>query len=163
MPTDYLLVIDGIKGESKDSKHPGAIEIGSFSWGATNPGSFATTGGGGTGKVQFDDIHLTGQVNNASPLLARACASGQHFDFDKAQLFVRKQGGNQQDYYVITLEDFIVSSYQSGGSEGSNALPTDQFSLNFATIKFEYKAQKDDGSLHAPVTVGYDLRQAKKL
>jgi len=38
MATDYLLELDGIKGESKDSKHPNTIEIESFSWGAkTNP------------------------------------------------------------------------------------------------------------------------------
>jgi len=34
---------------------------------------------------------------------------------------VRKSGGGQQEYYKITLEDVIVTSYQSGGSEGSNA------------------------------------------
>jgi type VI protein secretion system component Hcp len=32
---DYFLKIDGIKGESQDSKHGGEIEIQSFSWGAT--------------------------------------------------------------------------------------------------------------------------------
>lgn len=33
MPKDYFLVIEGIKGESKDGKHPDSIEIESFSWG----------------------------------------------------------------------------------------------------------------------------------
>jgi type VI secretion system secreted protein Hcp len=161
VPTDYLLVIDGIKGESQDAAHPGAIEIASFSWGMTNPGSYAGVGGSGAGRVEFHDLHFASQTNRASPLIALACAKGQHID--KAQLFVRKQGGSQQDYYVITLSDLIVSSFQSGGLEDASALPTDQFSLNFAAIKFEYKAQKDDGSLGPPVTVGWDLRQAKKL
>ena len=34
---------------------------------------------------------------------------------------VRKAGGNQQEYYEIKLEDVLISGYQSGGSEGSNA------------------------------------------
>jgi type VI secretion system secreted protein Hcp len=161
MASDYLLEIDGIKGESNDSKHKGTIEIESFSWGATNTGSHASGGGGGAGKVAFQDVHFTTRVNKSSPLLMLACATGQHIK--KAVLFVRKAGGDQQDYYVITMTDLLVSSYQSGGSEGSNALPVDQFALNFTTVKFEYKPQKPDGSLDAAVTAGYNLKENKKL
>jgi type VI secretion system secreted protein Hcp len=35
---DYFLKIDGIEGESNDSKHKAEIEIGSFSFGATQKG-----------------------------------------------------------------------------------------------------------------------------
>jgi type VI secretion system secreted protein Hcp len=160
MASDYLLEIEGIKGESKDSKHPNTIEVESFSLGNTNDGSAAHGSGAGAGKVHFQDAHFTSQVNKASNELLLACATGKHIK--KAQLFVRKQGENQQDYYVVTMEDFIVSSYQVGGSNGSHHLPTDQFALNFAKIKIEYKPQKDDGSLEAPVTAGWDLKQNKK-
>ena len=44
--SDYLLEIDGIKGESKDTAHRGTIEIYSFSWGVSNSGSAASSGGG---------------------------------------------------------------------------------------------------------------------
>jgi type VI secretion system secreted protein Hcp len=159
MPKDYFLVLDGIKGESKDSKHPDSIEIDSFSWGESNAGSFGVGGGGGAGKVSFQDLHFTSRVNKSSPELARACATGQHIK--KAQLYVRKQGDGQQDYYIIQLEDLLVSSYQSGGSEGSDAMPVDQFALNFATIQFEYKQQKDDGALHPPVTFKWYLKENK--
>jgi type VI secretion system secreted protein Hcp len=161
MASDYLLEIEGIKGESNDSKHKGTIEIDSFSWGETNSGAHATGGGGGAGKVHFQDIHFTTGVNKSSPLLMLACATGQHIK--KAQLFVRKQGGDQQEYYTITMEDLLVSSYQSGGHGSSNSVPTDQFSLNFSKIKFEYKPQKPDGSLDSAVSAGYDLKQNKKL
>jgi len=161
MPSDYLLEIDGIKGESSDSKHPGTIEVESFSWGETNSGAHSTGGGGGAGKVHFQDLHFTTSVNKSSPLLALACATGQHIK--KAVLFVRKQGGDQQEYYTITMSDLLVSSYQSGGHGSGNSVPTDQCSLNFTTIKFEYKPQKPDGSLDSAVTAGYDLKQNKKL
>lgn len=152
MASDYLLEIDGIKGESSDKKHPGTIEIESFSWGVSNAGSSAGGGGGGAGKACFQDLHFTTRVNKASPLLALHCANGQHIK--KAVLFVRKQGKEQLDYYKITMEELLVSSYQSGGSEGSNALPVDQFSLNFTKVKFEYAPQKADGTLesHVPMT-----------
>ena len=159
MASDYLLEIDGIKGESQDAKHKETIEVSSFSWGVTNPGSFASGGGGGAGKSNFQDLHFTGSVNKSSPLLAKACATGQHIK--KANLFVRKAGTEQQDYYVIKLEDVLISSYQSGGSEGSQALPTDQFSLNFAKIEYDYSPQKPDGSIDAPVIFKYDLKANK--
>src|SRR5262249_20076416 len=76
---DHLLVIDGIKGESNDSKHPGAIAVHDFSWGNVNCGSAATGGGAGAGKVQFKDIKFHARSNIASPLLALCCASGKHF------------------------------------------------------------------------------------
>lgn len=156
MASDYLLELDGVKGESQDKKHAGTIEIESFSWGATNSGAHAGGTGGGAGKVSFQDIHFTTRVNKASPLLAMRCASGEHIK--KATLFVRKQGKDQQDYYKVTMEDLIVSSYQSGGSEGSNALPVDQFSLNFTKVKFEYAPQKADGSLEAYVPMTWNVK-----
>jgi len=159
--SDYLLKLDGIKGESTDAKHKDEIEIESFSWGATQLGTFATGGGGGAGKVSFQDIHFTTRASVASPNLMVACATGQHIK--EATLTVRKAGKEAQEYYLVKLSEALVSSYQSGGSEGSNALPVDQFSLNFAKIEFEYKAQKPDGTLGASVKGGYDLKANKKV
>ncbi len=160
MASDFLLEIDGIKGESKDKKHKETIEIESFSWGASNSGTHGSGGGGGAGKASFQDLHFTAGVSKASAVLLQSCAEGKHIK--KAALFVRKQGGSQQDFYVVSLEDLLVSSYQSGGSEGSGAPPTDQFSLNFSKIKFEYKPQKEDGSLDAPSTATWDLKANHK-
>ena len=160
MASDYLLKLEGIKGESLDAKHKDEIEIESFSWGATQPAAVAS-GGGGAGKVSFQDIHFTARVNVASPNLMVACASGQHIK--EATLTVRKAGRDQLEYYIVKLSDILVSSYQTGGSEGANALPVDQFSLNFAQIEFEYKSQKPDGTLGATVKGGWDLKANKKV
>lgn len=157
--TDFFLKIEGVEGESTDAKHPGTIEIESFSWGVSNAGTTATTAGGaggGAGKVVFQDIHFTTRVNKASPILMFGCATGEHFK--KATLFVRKAGTEQQDYYKVTLEDCLVSSYQSGGSSGADALPIDQFSLNFFRITFSYTPQNADGSLGTPVERTYPPR-----
>jgi type VI secretion system secreted protein Hcp len=158
MASDYLLEIDGIKGESSDSKHKDAIEIESFSWGASNAGSSSSGSGGGAGKVSFQDLHFTTPVNKASPLLMLACATGEHKK--TATLHVRKQGGDQQEYYTVKMEDLLVSSYQSGGHSGA---PTDQFALNFTKITFEYKPQKADGSLDAAIHGGWDVKANKKV
>ncbi|WP_020475104.1 Hcp family type VI secretion system effector [Zavarzinella formosa] len=160
MASDFLLEIDGIKGESKDDKHKDTIEIASFSWGASNSGSQGSGGGGGTGKVSFNDLSLTGQVSKASPLLFLACANGQHIK--KATLYVRKSGGDAQDFYKISMEDLLVSSIQHSDSTGGG-IPQESFSLNFAKVKLEYFEQKPDGSLGGATTFGWDVKANKKV
>lgn len=161
MASDYLLEIDGIKGESEDEKHAGTIEIDSFSWGCSNSGASGVGGGGGAGKVSFQDMHFTTSTNASGPLLMLACASGQHIK--KATLFVRKQGGDQQEYYTIKLEDVVVTSYQSGGSSsGGDSVPTDQFSLGFTILKDSYKPQKNTGDLDAAVESGWNVKKNVK-
>ena len=59
------------------------------------------------------------------------------------------------------MTDVFVSSYQTGGSDGQ-LLPTEQISLNFAKIEFDYKEQKDDGSLGASVKAGWNVKENKK-
>ncbi|MBL8181465.1 MAG: type VI secretion system tube protein Hcp [Blastocatellia bacterium] len=158
---DYYLKIDGVDGESADHKHKGSIDIESFSWGASQGGSFSSGGGGGAGKVSMQDFHFVMKVNKASPKLMLACATGQHIK--KAVLIARKAGKDQQEYMKVTMSDILVSSFQTGGSEGSNTLPTDQISLNFAKIEFEYKEQKADGTLGGSIKAGYDVKANKAV
>ncbi len=156
----YYLKIDGIDGESSDSKHKNEIEIESFSWGETNSGSSSGGGGGGTGRVAMQDFHFTTRVNKASPKLFLACANGEHIK--KAVLTCTKAGKEQQDYLKWTFSDLIVSSYQIGGSSG-DIIPVDQISLNFTKIEVDYKEQKADGSLGAAVTSGWNVKENKKV
>jgi type VI secretion system secreted protein Hcp len=148
---DYLLEIDGIKGESSDDRHAQAIEIQSFSWGSTNSASWG--GGGGAGKVSFQDIHCTTKVSKAGPQLLLAGASTSHIP--RATLSVRKAGatGQYQEYYQIQLEDVLISSYsQHGNSSAGDIVPTDQFTLNFNKATISYTG------LDGTVTTGTAVR-----
>ena len=151
---DYFLKIDGIEGESLDSKHKGEIQLESFSWGEANQG-----GGRGGGKVQMQDLSFVMKINKASPQLLLACASGKHLK--QAVLTARKAGKTQQEFLVYKFTDVIVSSYQTGGSD--DVLPIDQISFNFSRIDVEYRAAKADGSLAAPVKAGWDLKTNKPV
>jgi type VI secretion system secreted protein Hcp len=148
-----FLELDGIPGESVDGQHPRTIEIQSWSWGASNS-STVGGGGGGTGKVSFQDISFTKRLDKASPILARACATGEHIK--SAKLFVRKSGDNATDYYTITLSDLLVTSVSMGGSDGGE-LPTESISLNFTKIEWAYVPMGADGTPQGPVRTGYDL------
>lgn len=156
---DYFLKIDGVKGESQDSKHKEEIELQSFSWGEAQTGTGGHGGGSGAGKVQMHDFAFTMKVNKASPDLFVKCADGEHVK--NAVLTCRKAGKEQQEYLKITFTDVLVSSYQTGGSAHSDVVPMDQVTLNFAKIEFEYHEQKPDGTLAGAIKKGYDLKQQK--
>ena len=161
MAADMFLKLDGIDGESTDDSHVKWIEVESFSWGVTQSGTLAFGGGGGAGKAQFQDFHFVTNTSKASPLLFKSCATGEHIK--EATLTVRKSGGDRpQDYLHIKMNDVLISSYQTGGSQGGGT-PTDQASLNFAKIEFSYQPQKPDGSLDSAVLAKWDLKLNKAL
>ncbi len=165
--SDYLLKLEGIKGESSDARYPGTIEVSSFSWGVSNPAS-TTAGGGGTGKASFQDFHFVCNNDKSSPLLMLACAQGNHIP--SATLYVRKPssdptgGEAPAEYMEITLTDILVSSFSSNAAPpatpgGPRPLPTESFSLNFS--KIEYQVKPADGS--AAVKTGWDVKANTKI
>jgi type VI secretion system secreted protein Hcp len=157
---DYFLKIDGVRGESSDDKHKGEIELVSWSWGISQTGSAVVAGGGGSGKAEFQDVLITMPVSRASPRLMQSCASGKHHK--TAVLTVRKAGKSQQEFLVVKLEDVLISGYQTGGSSGSDVI-LDQVALGFSTVRMEFRSQKPDGSLDAPIQAGWDIKNNKPL
>ena len=157
---DYFLKLDGISGESKDSKHKGEIEVLSFSFGETQNRPSGAGGGAGAGKVQMSDFSFTARTTKASPQLFLSCAQGKHIK--QATLTVRKAGGSQQEYLIIKLNDVLISAYALGSAEGESE-PHDAFSLNFVKLSYDYKPQKADGSLDAPVHAGWDVSKNVKI
>ncbi len=53
---------------------------------------------------------------------------------------------------TVTMSDVLVSSFQTGGSGAGDVLPTDQISLNFATIEVEYKEFDATGKLMGSIS-----------
>lgn len=158
--TDYFLKIVGVDAEATDDKHKGEIELESFSWGEVQPGTAGHGGGAGAAKVQKQDFAFMKKFDKSSPKLMIACATGEHFK--SAVLTVRKAGGDQHDYLKITMEDLLVSSYQTNGG-GGDAIPTESVTLNFSKLEMSYKEQKPDGSLGGEVKQKYDFSANKKV
>lgn len=162
MAVDLFLKIPEIPGESQKDGHKDEIDILSFSFGATQTGSFHNGGkGGGSGKADISDLSVMKYVDKASGVLYRYCASGKHIP--QVVLYAQKAGDGDKPltYYTITLDQALVSSVQNSGSSGGDSI-TESVSFNTAKLSFEYQAQGADGAKDGgPVKAYYDVQQNK--
>lgn len=145
MATDIFAKIGDIKGESLDIKHKDEIEVHSFSWGVANSGSPGSGSGSGTGRATFQDLVIVHGIDNASPALLKACATGRRLP--TATITHRKAGAGQQEFLIIKLTDVTIASVTHSGAEDEPYVET--VGLKFAKVDFHYKRQKPDGSLEA--------------
>ena len=159
MAASIFARIGTIKGESQDAKHKDEIEVLSWSWGVSQSGRMAPGGGGGAGKASFQDFNFTHHVDRASPLLMRACATGEHIK--EAAITVRKAGKGAQEYLVIKMTDVLVTSVSTSASAESDGT-VEGVALAFAKVDLEYKPQKPDGSLDVGIHFKYDLKANKE-
>jgi type VI secretion system secreted protein Hcp len=160
MAGDAFLKLDGVTGESNDSKHKGEIDVEVFSFGVVQTGTSAFGGGGGAGKAAFENFSVTKRADKSSPILMLKCATGEHIK--SAVLTVRKAGGQQVEYYKIKFTDLLVSSFHNSGS-GHDDIPMETLSLNYAKIEFEYAPQNADGTLAGPSKAGYNVKENVKV
>jgi|SRR5919201_3017650 type VI secretion system secreted protein Hcp len=158
MATDIFAKIGDIKGESLDAKHKDEVEVLSWSWGVSQTGSMAHGSGGGTGKANFTDLLINHYIDKASPVLMKACATGEHIK--EATITARKAGKGQQEYLIIKMNDIIITSVQPSGSGGEAAV--ESVTLQCSKVDMEYKPQKADGSLDAGLHFKYDMKLNKE-
>ncbi len=135
-----------IKGESRDKVQgpKNDIDVLAWSWGMSQSGSMHTGGGGGAGKANFQDLSFTKYVDSASQALMGALAKGSHTP--EVTLLVRKAGEGQHNYIVIVMKEVIVTSVSTGGSGGEDRL-TENVTLNFSEVSFDYFKQDAKGAV----------------
>jgi type VI secretion system secreted protein Hcp len=168
---DYFLKIDGIEGESSDSKHKGEIDVESFDWGESrrlhlDPGDARNT------QLEMTNFHFTTFASKASTKLMTACATVQKFE--KATFTLRKAGGDQQEYMKFIFYDVRIASYNISGpatetsrnekighEKRENSIPLENIVLNYGAIEVEYREQKSVGDLGGKNRFNYNLKRAQ--
>ncbi len=158
MPASIFAKIGTIKGESLDARHKDEVEVLAWSWGVSQSGTVPHGGGAGAGKASFHDLSFTHRLDKASPLLMKACATGEHIR--EATITVRKAGAGQQEYLVIKMTDVLVTGVSTSMSADGDAA-VESVELAFGKVDLEYKPQKPDGSLDVGIHFTYDLKANK--
>jgi type VI secretion system secreted protein Hcp len=165
MAVNCFLKIEGppLEGESSHAGHEGEIDVLSWSWGVTQSGTMHTGAGGGAGKANVQDLHITKHVDSASPNLLQWCCSGKQFE--KATLICRKASGTDGEhvpYLTVEMEKLIITSVQSGGSDGQDMF-SESLTLNFGQYKAKYTPQNDDGTAGSEIEAGWNIRANEAL
>lgn len=155
---DFYLKLDGVTGESKDSKHKNEIDIDSWQWGQSNAADAHERGGLGVGRVVVNDMQLASRISKASPVLMQDCANGAHHK--NAILYMRKAGKDAQEFSNFKMYDVFITSYSISGDNGAS-LPTEHFSLTFSKFECEYKVQSETGTLTDTIKKGWNIRENK--
>lgn len=159
MAIDMFLKVEGVTGESKDSNHTGWTDITSFSWGASQPGNMSVGGGGGAGKVNFNDLHVNALIDKSTTAILKHCASGKHLT--KVELSVCKAGGQQVEYSRITLEDVLVTSVQYTGADNGDTVGV-TYAFQAAKVKQQYWEQTTSGGKGAESSAGWNIKENKE-
>jgi type VI secretion system secreted protein Hcp len=159
MAVDMFMRVEGANGESKDSNHKDWTDIQSFGWGATQPGSMASGGGGGVGKASFNDLQVTALLDKAAPAVMKNCISGKHLN--KVEISVCKAGGSQIEYTRITLEEVMVTGVVYSADFDSDAVVA-RYSFQAAKVKQQYWEQTDKGGKGPETQVGWNIKENKE-
>jgi type VI secretion system secreted protein Hcp len=155
---DVFLDLTGIQGDSTDAKHKNQIDILTYTQSFKNAVSGSSGGGGGAGKVTCGDVTVTKNIDKSSPLLIQAVTTGKHIE--KAVLTFRQVGGQQLNYYVVTLQDVLITSITQA-DQNNPARIFEQVQLSAADFKFKFTPQLPNGSGGTPVSFEFNCASNK--
>lgn len=150
MPNIFLKFDPAIEGGSQDVKFAKQIEVQSFTWGVANPPSDGKTDPPAVQQA----ISLVSSVDRQSPKLFEACAKGS--PFVTAELSVVSDGAEALLFYKVIFSDVVITSYQAAGTDGLTGL-SESYSLFFRKLENQFRAQRPDGSLDAPIVGTFDF------
>jgi len=149
---NVVLQIDDVPGSSQLEGYNGAIDVLSFSWGASNAVG-ATPGGSRASRPEFSEITFMKTMDSASPVLLQALTTGRIFAKATVTLLI-SAGDSQQAYSTIVLRDVVVTSQQLSGSSEN---PTESVSLKFGAVEWRVCSQDETGALTDCQTVTWDV------
>jgi len=158
--TAAYVKFEGVAGEAQDKNHRDWINLLSFSQGQSAPSALAVGGGGRAGRVVFDDLVLTKELDKSSPKLAEAVCTGENFP--TVTIHVTGALFGPQIYYACELKNVSVTSYRIV-SPGTGTFPTEELSLNFTEIKVSYTPYDETGREQSNVDYGWNLEEARRL
>jgi len=145
---DVYLKIEGVDGETTDSKHSKWIEVQSFAHGGTGPAA-------ATSKPGFSDLCFTKFTDKSSPVLDQSCAQGR--SFASATLELITSDANRVRFNQIILSNVLVSSASVVASADVSEKPLESVCLNFSKISWTYTEFDATGAPVGDIRAWWDI------
>jgi type VI secretion system secreted protein Hcp len=140
--SDFLLEIEGIKGESTSVVRPGTTELLSWSWGLSTT-NLAVGAGSAAPKVVLQDFNWVQAVDATAPRLLNwaTTQTGTARDLKLYSLRTDASSGTAYSFFEIAFPDTLISSLQLGaGGTGSDLVMQLSASVPSATMLYRRSA-----------------------
>jgi type VI secretion system secreted protein Hcp len=153
---------DGVEGECKDKDHKGWTDLASFSQAVSKPGGGATGATRRRGDTIMDDIHSNKELDKSSPKIAEAVCQGKVFPKVEIHLTASYTDAGRVTYYAYELKNVAVTNYSISGYGQSEAVPSEDFSLNFEEIKVTYTENDSKGKKKGNIEYSWKVEEGEK-
>jgi type VI secretion system secreted protein Hcp len=162
--SNLFLKLDGIEGQSSVEGFAKEIEVYSFSQGISQQVTAGPSNAVRTeGRPHHQDFTIVKKLDEASPKLMEFCNAGEDV---KTATFTFAQADGQTKklapLWIVTMTKALITNVSQSGSSGGG-IPMETLSLNYATIKWEFKAQNEDAEKKGTAATGWDLAANKPL
>jgi type VI secretion system secreted protein Hcp len=150
------LKVDGIDGESKDSKHTNWIDV--LAWGFNIDQASSASFGSGvtTGKANVSGMWVDHYVDKATATLWQKSLEGK--SIGKVQLHCCRISGDMGTYLDVTFENVVVTQITVQGATNSPRV-VERATFTGTKMKAESKAQDEKGSLVAGGNMTWDIKK----
>jgi type VI secretion system secreted protein Hcp len=154
--SDIFLSLQGrrvgkIKGESTVADHEDDIVVQSWRWQAN--GAAAINSVQATARRSYSGLTVVKGIDSATTALLSALVTND--EIKEAVLTVRKAGGEQAEFFVMTLNGGRISSVEHAVTAGG--VTQEVVTINFTKVKIEYRLQTTSGGRGASTTFQDDI------
>jgi type VI protein secretion system component Hcp len=132
----HFLKLEGIEGDSLDSRNPNEIELLSFRW-TTEPAGPQRES---DESVHFREFRAVSRISLATPKLIVACARRRHCSV--GVLTCRPTSDENLEYIRVEFRPAHLFEYEMFAPEDAEVSAVDRFTFRFSNIVCEYKRQK---------------------
>jgi type VI secretion system secreted protein Hcp len=135
-----------LRGEATAPDHEGDILLVGWAWGMTSGAAVGDVQA--TARRSYSALTVTKYIDSASTALMAALATND--EVKEAKLCLRKAGGDQYDYFTVTLQGARITSLQHNAD--SQGLTQEVVTLSFTDIEVQYTPQKASGQRSGATT-----------
>lgn len=128
-----------IKGEANSPGHVDDIVLSGWNWGVQSGLAVGDTRN--DTRRSYSSLTVTKSVDRATTALMAALTSND--EVKEAKLSMRRAGGEQDDYFVITLKKARIAALTHSAAPDGSTVET--LSMNFTEVHVEYHPQQGTG------------------
>ena len=166
MACDMFIKIEGIKGDSSDSKHKEWIEVESFTHEIKQQTGGATSAQGthAGGRADHGDFSFVKRLDSATPTIAKYVCDAK--PITKIEFELCRAMGDKQCFMKYIFEDSILSHLApQGTSKGDDLIPLEEVKIRYGVIKWEYTPTdaRSGGKLGAATKAGWSTIENKPV